>query len=134
MPANRIIIICSGVMPQLEMRPFFDDLGINVNNDYLLFNVFGEHVLREISPNIPQLVLTSYVPEIISAFDIAERIKEINSQAIVFAFTFSEISVEKSTLDGVIKKMKIRRNFPSEIARMFLNGCTRENLIHKINN
>lgn len=124
----RIVIIQTSVMGDMEALMYFDRFSIEGDQDYALFNLYNEEVEIVVVPNFPQLFFTSHLVGHDSR-KIAASIKSKNSEAIVFALTNLEVSSENTQLDGVIHKSTMPSGFAARVARAFLDGQTREQLV-----
>ncbi len=128
----RMIVIQVSQMARAEARTFFDRNGVIEVKDYLFFNMFNQDVLSQITPDSPLLVFTSHRNDVVNASNVATKIKSINPSAIVLALTTSELTAtEQENLDGVISKWSNNKR-ASRIAKLFLSGVPREQVIAEV--
>src|SRR5882724_13123067 len=105
----RVILIQAG--SEITVEATFDVHGIRRGREYALFKSLTPRALELIKPGAPQLILSSRSNSIHPEFHVnphfvAEKVKKINPEALVFAYTSETMQSDETTrLDGIIPKM-----------------------------
>lgn len=125
-----LILELSWVGP-IAYHLLFDEQDITCGSDYQF--VLGlSHLLDLITPNSRQMVFVSHDEHQMNGHDVAYQIKELNPKAIVIATTIPEFRCEDrpgSKLDGVIYVGVKPHDLRTTLAKAFLAGTSREQLI-----
>ncbi|MES2216562.1 MAG: hypothetical protein V4481_04685 [Patescibacteria group bacterium] len=129
---NSILVIQVGSEAAHVVAGFFDQNDLSLYRDYLFFEDFSQEVFMQLTPEVPQLVFTSHAQGV-NAHEVASYVKEVNREAIVIALTSVEVpDCEDSHLDGVLTKPMASPKPPAEVAKAFLAGASRTEIIRLV--
>jgi len=134
--SSSILLIKASEISHMAASRQFDRFGIVRDEHYLLFCYDApEDFMSQISiKKEPQLVFSSHLEfGVFDSVGLARKIKSINPNAIVLTLTSSEVRrKEHDELDGVIRNSFENADIPHLVAKAFLAGKSRAEIVAMI--